>query len=119
MTAPVELNAITLRVTDMAASITFYDALGLDLIVEYGGPDSPFTTLRFADNFINLTAAEGPPETGWGRVIFHVTDPDGVCEAIHSAGYEPSTEPADAPWGERYFHVSDPDGHELSFARRL
>lgn len=103
----------------MATSLRFYESLGLEVITTFGGPDSPFTSLQFGDNFINLTAGEGPPQVGWGRVIFHVPNPDATHEAVRAAGYSTETDPADALWGERYFHVRDPDGHELSFARRL
>ena len=112
-----EINAITLAVTDMAAAVAFYRVVGLS--VAYGGPTASFTSFRLGDNFVNLTASEGPPAGFWGRVIFHVASPDALWSTLRQAGYQPSMEPRDAPWGERYFHILDPDGHELSFARRL
>lgn len=116
-----EINAITLVVTDMAASVAFYTTLGFETV--YGGPDERFTSLSIgtspATNFVNLQLTGQPPGTGWGRVIFHVDSPDDVHATALANGYPASTEPADAPWGERYFHIYDPDGHELSFARRL
>ncbi len=112
-----EINAITLLCTDMAASCQFYAVLGFELV--FGGPDEPFSSLQFGQNFVNLTASEGAPAGFWGRVIFHVPDPDATWATARSNGYEPMMEPSDAPWGERYFHLRDPDGHELSFARRI
>lgn len=112
-----EINAITLATTNMAAAVEFYGAVGLTMA--YGGPTASFTSFHLGDNFINLTANEGPPAGFWGRVIFHVASPDAVWSKLRAAGYEPMMAPRDAPWGERYFHVRDPDGHELSFARRL
>jgi catechol 2,3-dioxygenase-like lactoylglutathione lyase family enzyme len=38
------ISAVTLAVRDMAESVAFYRAIGLD--VTYGGPDASFTTLR-------------------------------------------------------------------------
>ncbi len=112
-----EVNAVTLVVTDMAASFRFYSDLGFAMA--YGGPNADFTSLRVGGNFINLQVTGVAPGTGWGRFILHVEDPDAVYRRALDTGHRPSTEPADAPWGERYFHIQDPDGHELSFARPL
>lgn len=114
---PAEINAITLVCADMAASVRFYTDLGFP--IAYGGPEADFTSLRIGANFVNLQRTGATPGTGWGRVIFHVPNPDEVHDRAVACGYPPSTEPADAPWGERYFHILDPDGHELSFAVRL
>ncbi len=112
-----EINAITLIVRDMAASVQFYTALGFGIV--YGGADEVFTSLSIGSNFVNLQHTGAVPETGWGRVIFHVESPDEVHDTAVDAGYSPEFAPKDAPWNERYFHVRDPDGHELSFARPL
>lgn len=113
-----EINAITLTTSDMEAAVAFYQVAAMTVI--FGGDKtSPFTSLRFGSNFVNLTAGEGEHQGFWGRVIFHVESPDAVWAAFVEAGFEPDFEPRDAPWGERYFHILDPDGHELSFARRL
>ena len=112
-----EINAITLIVADMAASVQFYNRLGFETV--YGGGDTGFTSLKIGTNFVNLQHTGAVPGIGWGRVIFHVASPDHVYATATSHGYPAETMPADAPWGERYFHILDPDGHELSFAHRL
>lgn len=113
-----EINAITLTTRDMKAAVDFYRVASMSVV--FGGDEtSPFTSLKFGSNFVNLTAGEGEHEGFWGRVIFHVESPDALWAAFVEAGYQPSFEPRDAPWRERYFHILDPDGHELSFARRL
>lgn len=112
-----EINAITLITTDMAASIRFWLVAGLDLV--FGGPGAPFTSLRLGENYVNLMATDGDGARFWGRVIFHVPDPDELWTVFAEAGYASLTDPEDAPWGERYFHIVDPGGHELSFARPL
>ena len=113
---PESINAVTLGVTDMAASHAFYAALGFELA--HGGPDAPFTSYRVGPTFLNLQAVDGV-ETAWGRFIVHVDDVDAVHRRALDAGLSPSMAPSDAPWGERYFHIDDPDGHEVSFARPL
>lgn len=120
-----EINAITLGVSEMRRSLDFY-ADALELPVVFGGPDSTFTSLQFGTNFVNLFAHE-EPIAFWGRVIVHVDDPDHVHAKLAAAvadgrlpgSCEPHALPQNALWGERYFHVNDPDGHEVSFARPL
>ncbi|MGZ8762487.1 MAG: VOC family protein [Acidimicrobiia bacterium] len=122
---PVEaISAVTLLTADMAAAVSFYDALGFHVVV--GGRDSAFTTFRSGGsnpvpNFVNLQLDPSHDPTGpiWGRVIFWVDDVDAMHTRALAAGFTPEMPPADAPWGERYFHIRDPDGHELSFARPL
>lgn len=113
---PLTLSAVTVGVTDMAASCAFYDALGFE--PAHGGPDAAFTSYALGATFLNLqlVATTAP---GWGRFIVHVDDVDAIHARAVAAGLVPSTAPADAPWGERYFHIEDPDGHELSLARPL
>ena len=112
------ISAVTLRVSDMRASVRFYrDVLGLKVI--FGGEQASFSSLSMGDekNAI-LNLEQGAPVNGWGRIIFYVDDVDGCWVYLEGKGFEPE-QPQDAAWGERYFHVYDPDGHELSFARLL
>lgn len=113
---PESLSAVTIGVTDMAASCAFYDALGFEAL--YGGPEAPFTSYALGAAYLNLQLV---PRTavGWGRFIVHVDDVDAMHDRAVAAGYPPTMAPSDAPWGERYFHIDDPDGHEVSFARPL
>jgi catechol 2,3-dioxygenase-like lactoylglutathione lyase family enzyme len=113
---PESINAVTLGVTDMAASCAFYAALGFELA--YGGPGAPFTSFRVGPTFLNLQRVDAV-ETGWGRFVVHVDDVDAVHQRAVDAGLSPTMAPSDAPWGERYFHIDDPDGHEVSLARPL
>jgi catechol 2,3-dioxygenase-like lactoylglutathione lyase family enzyme len=117
---PESLNAVTLATADMAASVAFYETLGMTLA--FGGADAPFSTLRVgATDFVNLQLDPtwSPPTRVWGRFIVWVDDVDAVHGRLLEHGVEPEFAPSDAPWGERYFHVLDPAGHEVSIARRL
>src|ERR1700680_134769 len=112
------ISAVTLATHDMRRAVAFYRLLDLPLI--HGGAEASFTSFRAGDDFLNLIAQ--PPErrwSWWGRVIFFVSDVDGLHKRVIAAGYRPDTAPRDAEWGERFFHITDPDGHELSFAHRL
>lgn len=113
------ISAVTLVTSRMAASVSFYESLGLELL--HGGGDAVFTSFRVGDGYLNIQRDDRwtPPPVVWGRVIFHVGEVDAMYERAIAAGLTPATEPADAPWGERFFHIRDPDGHELSFVRPL
>ena len=114
------LNAVTLATADMAASVAFYDLVGLPIVV--GGADAAFTTYAVGpDAFLNLQLdpAWTAPTRVWGRFIVWVDDVDAVHRTLTDHGVVTGTAPADAPWGERFFHVLDPAGHELSVARPL
>lgn len=110
------LSAVTLFVTDMARSSTFYRTLGFAL--KFGGEEAGFMSFYAGEGFLNLARAK-TLNTGWGRAIFHVDDVDAVHATALAAGLTPDFAPRDAEWGERYFHIQDPDGHELSFAAPL
>jgi catechol 2,3-dioxygenase-like lactoylglutathione lyase family enzyme len=112
------ISAITLHVSNMQASVEFYqNLLGLELL--YGGERSNFSSLRANDSgsvILNLEHGHVVPQ--WGRIIFHVVDVDAVWSHLKRNRFDPEI-PRYASWGERYFHVFDPDGHEVSFARPL
>ncbi len=116
---PVErISAVTLRCSDMAASVAFYEALGFTTLD--GGPGDEFTSLAVGSGYLNLQlGGPGAVDGAWGRIVFWVDDVDAMFARAVTTGCAPLTEPTDAPWRERYFHVRDPDGHELSFARPL
>ncbi len=111
------LSAVTLATADMAQAVRFYESLGFAL--RHGGPGEAFTSFACGTSFLNLIAETRGPLHWWGRVIFHVSDVDGMYQKALAAGLDTEFAPRDAPWGERYFHIIDPDGHELSFARPL
>lgn len=120
MTLEPSINAITLFTDDMAASVAFYERIGLECT--FGGAASAFSSMRIGSHtFVNLQFEPdwNPASVRWGRFILWVDDVDAIHDVLVAAGYAPSTQPADASWGERYFHVSDPAGHEVSIARPL
>ena len=114
------LNAITLFTGDMAASVAFYEHIGMECT--FGGRDSAFSSMRIGSGtFVNLQIEPGWKSTHarWGRFIVWVEDVDAIHTELTAAGYHPIGVPSNAVWGERYFHVLDPAGHEVSIARPL
>lgn len=111
------ISAVTLATRDMARAVDFYEALGFKR--NYGGPAEPFTSYACGSTCLNLIADPRGAPGWWGRVIFYVSDVDGMYRKALEAHLAPAFAPIDAPWGERYFHIVDPDGHELSFAKPL
>jgi catechol 2,3-dioxygenase-like lactoylglutathione lyase family enzyme len=110
------ISAITIKVSDMAKSVHFYNKL-LGLKILYGGQEAYFSslqTLSVIDTILNLE--QGHVTRDWGRIIFYVGDVDKFWAYLKKKGFNPDR-PRDAEWGERYFHLHDPDGHELAFAR--
>lgn len=102
----------------------------MGLVVTFGGPDAPFTTLappgasdgsreNLYVNLFRATETTTCENNDWGRCVVHVSDVDETYRAAVEGGLEPEFAPRDADWGERYFHLRDPSGHELSFARRI
>jgi catechol 2,3-dioxygenase-like lactoylglutathione lyase family enzyme len=110
------ISAVTLAVRDMARSVAFYQAIGLDVL--YGGAQATFTSFRLSDTFLNLILTPTYAGHWWGRLILRVDGVDDLHAALIARGMQPEP-PRDGSWGERYFHLKDPDGHELSFAQLL
>ncbi len=112
------ISAVTLATHDMARTVRFYSALGFP--IRYGGASTAFASFQTGRGYLNLVAATKDQRwSWWGRVIFYVSDVDGMYRHAVAHGLQPQFAPRDAEWGERYFHLTDPDGHELSFAKTL
>lgn len=111
-----QISAVTLAVRDMAESVAFYTKLGLE--VGYGGPATPFTTMRVGETVINLREAPSSAGNPWNRVILRVRGVDALHHDLVAKGLAP-TQPTDAEWGERFFEISDPQGVVISFAELL
>ncbi|MGH9425258.1 MAG: VOC family protein [Terriglobia bacterium] len=112
------ISAITIKVSDMARALRFYNNM-LGLKILYGGENAHFSslqTLGAKDSILNLE--QGRVTRDWGRIIFYVEDVDRFWAYLKEKEFNLDG-PRDAAWGERYFHLHDPDGHELSFAQPI
>jgi catechol 2,3-dioxygenase-like lactoylglutathione lyase family enzyme len=115
-----QLNAIGIVASDMAASIRFYRLLGLDV------PDTPSeghvdtflpNGVRFMLDSEEVIRSFRPD---WSRntgnqisIAFECDEPDEVdtvYRRVVEAGFDGEKEPWDAFWGQRYAQLRDPDG---------
>jgi catechol 2,3-dioxygenase-like lactoylglutathione lyase family enzyme len=123
------LNAIGIVASDMARSIAFYRALGLD-VPETPGEGHVDTFLpngvRFmldAEETILSFRPDWTRETGNQiGIAFECGSPaevDDVYQRVVAAGFHGDKEPWDAFWGQRYAQLLDPDGVEVSLYAAL
>jgi|SRR5699024_5808581 len=132
-----KLNAISIITADMPAAITFYSALGLDLVD--GGPEAPHTEFTTGALRVLLDTEavmldidpDWTPPTGGHKMslAFDCTTAEAVDEAFAQltdrgdAGSDPVAgvvhAPWDAFWRQRYAVVSDPDGNKIDLFASL
>jgi uncharacterized glyoxalase superfamily protein PhnB len=115
-------SAIGIVASDVAASIAFYETLGL----EFTGDEGHFeATLPGGSRLMLDTEAvmasfdpeyRPPSEAGRISLAFDCDTPD-LVDAVHTAavgaGYDSLRAPFDAFWGQRYATVLDPDGNAV------
>jgi catechol 2,3-dioxygenase-like lactoylglutathione lyase family enzyme len=113
------LNAVGIVAADMAASVRFYQLLGLD--VPDPSPDHLETSLPNGVRLMfDTESVVASFDEGWKRVngnqlslAFECDSPaevDDVYARVVAAGFHGRREPWDAFWGQRYAQLSDPDG---------
>jgi uncharacterized glyoxalase superfamily protein PhnB len=121
MTPTPQLDALSVVVQDMAASMAFYRLCGLAVPDDADG--LPHVEVSLGDGFRIMFDAQSavaswdsdwtPPAPG-GRLslAFRCGSPaevDSVHDALVAAGHAVHLAPFDAFWGQRYASVFDPD----------
>src|SRR6478736_6314986 len=115
-----QLNAIGIVVSDMAQSIRFYRALGLDVpeTPEEGHVDTFLpngvrfmldteeTVLSFRPDWTRATGNQ----VGLALECASAAEVDETYGRLVDAGFHGEKEPWDAFWGQRYAQLQDPDG---------
>ena len=105
------LNQVTLAVTDVPRSIAFYRQLGLQLIVEnlphYARFICPDGQASFS---LSWVAQVIPSQT---LIYFECTELDATVARLQTAGVQFSQMPVDQPWLWREAMLEDPDGNPL------
>lgn len=106
-----DLNQVTLPCTDYDASVRFYRALGLTLIV-----DSPPRYARFetpTGATLSIHRSDSTDSIGDTVIYFEVANVDLAVRKLQAAGLEFDSEPADQDWLWREAYLRDPAGNSI------
>lgn len=106
-----DLNQITLNVTDFDAALTFYETLGLRLITSARGEYARFE-LPSGSTTLSLHLSDAPTVNG-PTLYFEVDDIDHRYEQLKCAGIIFDTSPEDMSWRWREARFRDPSGNLL------
>ena len=123
------LNAIGIAVSDMAESIRFYRALGLDMAdtpdeghVEADMPGGARLMLDSEEVIYSFLPDWKRTDGNQVSLAFECASPaevDEIYARVTEAGFEGEKEPWDADWGQRYALLGDPDGVRINLYDRL
>jgi len=105
------LNQVTVAVTDVARSIRFYQRLGLQLIVEDLPDYARFCCPSGQASFSLSRVAQVPPSQT--LIYFECAELDQTVARLQAEGVEFSLLPTDQPWLWREAYLQDPDGNPL------
>lgn len=103
------LNQVTVEVADIPRARTFYQRLGLALIVSsdhyarFLCPGGATFSIHLAD----------PPRPGGTGLYFECDDLDARVAALKADGIVFDNDPVDQPWLWREAWLRDPDGNRL------
>lgn len=99
------LSGLTLHVSDVERSLTFYKQLpGAQLMFHIPGR---FALLRFGGARLALLYDNKRPF----HLEFECADLDGMFQTFRELGIRTEGSPTARPWGERDFVLLDPDGN--------
>ena len=104
-----DLNQVTVEVSDFDAALEFYQALGLKLIVHSEGRYARFEMPSGASTF-SIHVAEDPQVLG-PLLYAEVDDVDAVYNDLMAKGIVFDTVPEDQPWLWREVRFRDPSGN--------
>ena len=119
------LDAIGLVARDLAATLSFYRQLGLDIPlgadaeehVEVPLPGGIRLLIDPASTIASFDPSFDPDgDLGGSALAFACDDPaevDRIHGELTAAGHRSHLDPFDPPWGQRYATVYDPDGNHI------
>ena len=105
------LNQVTLSVSDVARAITFYQRFGLQLIVESLPDYARFCCPDGQAKFSLSRVKQATP--GSSKIYFECADLDKRVAELQAQGVSFSQLPIDQPWLWREAYLEDPDGNPL------
>jgi catechol 2,3-dioxygenase-like lactoylglutathione lyase family enzyme/N-acetylglutamate synthase-like GNAT family acetyltransferase len=112
------LNHVTIIASNLARSVSFYEALGLTMIVH-----EPPNYARFrlphgqATLSVLVTAEARPMGSEQSRIFFECADLDERCASLAAAGVKFAQSPTEMPYRWREAHLRDPDEHDVRLYR--
>lgn len=106
------LNQVTLPTLELSRSVSFYQQLGLKLIV---GPTSDYARFECpaGGSTFSVHMVESLPSGEGGAIYFECEDLDEHCAALQQAGIVFDEPPSDRSWLWREARLRDPDGNRL------
>jgi uncharacterized glyoxalase superfamily protein PhnB len=124
------LDAFGMVVSDMAATLAFYRALGLQFppgadaeghveVTLPGGVRLMFDTIEVVQSFTEWAPPSGGHRMGLAFRCASPEEVDATWAALTAAGHVGLKEPWDAFWGQRYAQLSDPDGSPVDLYAAL
>ena len=106
-----KMNQYTVPVSDFDASVRFYEALGLKLIVSARGEYARFEVPGDLSTLSLSLDPEAKPASG--LIYFEVEDVDRTVAALKGNGLEFDEEAADKPYLWREAKLRDPTGNRI------
>jgi len=105
------LNQVTVAVTDVPRAIAFYRQLGLQLIVESLPDYARFCCPDGSATFSVSQVERVQPSQS--LVYFECDELDATVQRLQALGVQFSLLPTDQPWLWREAYLGDPDGNPL------
>lgn len=105
------LNQVTVAVTDVPRAIAFYRQLGLQLIVESLPEYARFCCPDGSATFSVSRVERVQPSQS--LIYFECNELDATVQRLQALGVQFSMLPTDQPWLWREAYLSDPDGNPL------
>ncbi|MEM9343876.1 MAG: VOC family protein [Pseudomonadota bacterium] len=106
-----DLNQVMLFTRDFAEGVSFYQSLGLRLIVSSDEAYARFE-MPSGSSTLSLHVSEAP-EPSETVLYFEVDDVDSTHEALSKKGIRFDSPPTDQPWRWREARFRDPTGNPL------
>ena len=107
-----------LHVTDVEASIAFYEQLGLAVDDTYEQDGRLiWVSMRSGSAALMLAEAPGPIQPSGGRHFLYAEDLAGLRERLLKAGWEPPEIQDGTPGPKQEMTICDPDRHFLTIAQ--
>lgn len=106
------LNQITIQVFDVEKSISFYEKLGLKLIVK-SLPNYARFVCPTGDATFSLHRSENLSQYSGTWIYFETENLDDVVEALTNKGIEIDQMPQEMPWLWREARLTDLDANQI------